>query len=60
MHPSAPHPPFQIGLKRVLRVIKFYQKFWLIPYIDMKAEKRRKAKNDSEIDVYKFMNDAIF
>ena len=37
-------------LKKVLRVIRFNQKTWLKPYIDMNPKLRREAKNDFEKD----------
>ena len=43
-------------LKKVHRVIQFNQEAWLKPYIDMKTEKRKEAKND----FFKLMNNAIF
>ena len=33
-------------LKRVHRVIKFNQKAWLKPYINMNTKLRKEAKND--------------
>ena len=43
--------------KKLDRIIKFKQKAWLKPYIDMYTEK--KAKLDSEKDFFKLMNNAV-
>ena len=47
-------------LKQVQRVIKFNQKVWLKPYIDMKTELRRNAKNDFEKYFFRLMNNSVF
>ena len=47
-------------LKKVSRIIKFNQKAWLISYIDMSAELRRKAKNWFWKDFSKLMNNSVF
>ena len=39
-------------LKKVHKVIKFNQKAWLKPYIDMNTELRKIAKNDFEKDYF--------
>ena len=47
-------------LKKVHKVIQFYQEAWLKPYIDIHAELRKKAKNNFEKDIFKLMNNAVF
>ena len=47
-------------LRKVNRVIKFNQKAWLKPYIDMNTKVKQKAKKNSEKDFFKLMNNAAF
>ena len=47
-------------LKKVHRVIKFNQRAWLKPYIDMNIKKRMKAKNEFEKKFFKLMINSAF
>ena len=41
------------------RVIKFNEKAWLKPYIDMKTKLEKKVKNKFEQDFSKLMNNKV-
>ena len=47
-------------LKKVHRVIQFYQEVWLKTYMDMNTELRMEAMNDLEKDFFKLMNNFVF
>ena len=52
---------YGLVLKKVHRITKLKQKAWLKPYIDMKADLRKKSKNWSwKIFFFKLMNNAVF
>ena len=47
-------------MKKVQTVIKFNQKAWLNPYVDINTKLRQKAKHNFEKDFFKLMNNAVF
>ena len=51
---------YGLVLEEVHRVIKFNQKAWLKPYIDLKNELRKNANNESDKDFFNVMNNSVF
>ena len=47
-------------LEKGQSVIRFNQKAWLKPYIDMNTKLRQKAKNNFEKDLLKLINNSVF
>ena len=47
-------------MEKVHRVIKFNEKAWLKPYIDMNSKVKQKGKNNFETDFFKLINNAVF
>ena len=42
------------------KIIKFNQRAWLKPYLDMNTDLRIKAKNDFKKYIFKLINNAVF
>ena len=49
-----------LKLSKVHSIIKFAQKDWLKPYIDMNTELRKHTENDFKKDFFKLMNNSVF
>ena len=62
VHISALKQALNHGLKfkKVHRIIMFKQKTWLKLYIMMNTDKRKEAKNESDKEFFKLMNNSVF
>ena len=49
----------RLVLKKNLKIIKFNQKAWLNPNIDINTELRKTSKIDFDKDFFKLMNNSI-
>jgi hypothetical protein len=49
-----------LRVKRLHRVLRFKQSYWLRDYVNFNTEKRRGAKNSIEKEFYKLMTNSVF
>ena len=51
----------QLGLKiNITKILTFKEKPWMKEFIEFNINKRKKAKNDFEIDFFKLMNNSVY
>ena len=52
----------QLGLKfkKIHRILKFKQKYWMKPYIDFNTQKRKEATNDANKNPFKLLNNPAY
>ena len=47
-------------MKKIHRAMRFERKEILKPYIGFSTSRRKNARNDSEKDIFKLLNNAVF
>ena len=47
-------------MKKINRAMRFERKEMLKPYIESSTARRKNARNDSEKDIFKLLNNAVF
>ena len=47
-------------LKKIQRILKFKQKYWMKPYIDFNTQKRKEATNEADKNHFKLLNSALY
>ena len=52
----------QLGskFKKIHRILKFKQKYWMKPYIDFNTQKRKEATNDANKNPFRLLNNAAY
>ena len=52
----------QLGLKfkKIHRILKSKQKYWMKPYIDLNTQKRKEATNDANKNPFKLLNNPTY
>jgi len=49
-----------LKVKKINRAMRFERKEMLKPYIEFSTARRKNARNDSENDIFKLLNNAVF
>ena len=49
-----------IKLKKIHKILKFKQKYWMKPYIDFNTQKRKEATNGADKNHFKLLNNAVY
>ena len=49
-----------IKLKKIHRILKFKQKDWMKPYIDLNTQKRKEATNEADKNHFQLLNNAVY
>ena len=49
-----------LKLKRIHGILKFKQKDWMKPYIDVNTKKRKEATNDANKNLFKLLSNAVY
>lgn len=49
-----------LRIEKINRILKFRQKKWLVPYIEINSQHRSRAKTTFESDFYKIMVNSVF